>query len=112
MTADDFRALALALPEATEGEHQGHPDFRVGDKVFASLGPRDEWGMLRLTPIQQAASIEAHPAVFSPFNGEWGRRGATMIRLDAATDAIVRPGLAAAWRNIAPKRLAQQWPEA
>jgi hypothetical protein len=111
MTADQFRNLALALPEATEREHQGHPDFRVGDKIFATLGPEEAWGMLRLTPIQQAACIDADPGVFEPFNGEWGRRGATRIRLEAAHESIVRPGLVAAWRNVAPKRLAQQWPD-
>jgi hypothetical protein len=29
MTADDFRNLALSLPEASESAHMGHPDFRV-----------------------------------------------------------------------------------
>jgi hypothetical protein len=36
MTADKFRKLALALPEAIEAEHMGHPDFRVGGKIFAT----------------------------------------------------------------------------
>ena len=29
MSAEGFRRLALALPEATEVGHLGHPDFRV-----------------------------------------------------------------------------------
>ena len=29
----DFRRLALALPEAEESQHMGHPDFRVRGKV-------------------------------------------------------------------------------
>jgi hypothetical protein len=33
-----FRRLALSLPEAAEGAHMGHPDFRVRNKIFASLG--------------------------------------------------------------------------
>jgi len=111
LTADDFRRLALGLPETTEAEHQGHPDFRVGDKVFASLGPREEWGMLRLTPSQQASAIEVHPRVFEPFNGAWGARGATKIALEAATESIIRPPLAAAWRNTAPKQLLPLCPE-
>ena len=32
MTPNQFRRLALALPDATEGAHGGHPDFRVGGK--------------------------------------------------------------------------------
>ena len=26
------------MPEATEGAHMGHPDFRVRGKIFATLG--------------------------------------------------------------------------
>ena len=45
MTADKFRQLALALPEAIEKAHMGHPDFRVGGKIFATLWAGDEFGM-------------------------------------------------------------------
>ena len=36
--------MALSLPEATQGAHGGHPDFRVGNKVFASLGVPEKAG--------------------------------------------------------------------
>ena len=36
MTANDFRAVALSLPESVEGMHMDHPDFRVGGKIFAT----------------------------------------------------------------------------
>jgi len=38
MTPEMFRELALQLPGASEGEHHGHADFRVGGKIFATLG--------------------------------------------------------------------------
>jgi hypothetical protein len=38
MTAEAFRRLALSMPEAREVGHMGHPDFRVGGKIFATLG--------------------------------------------------------------------------
>jgi len=38
MTAAEFRRIALRLPEAIEASHGGHPDFRVGGKIFATLG--------------------------------------------------------------------------
>jgi hypothetical protein len=31
------------------------PDFRVRGKVFATLGPQETWGMVKLTTEQQAA---------------------------------------------------------
>ena len=105
MTKDDFRKIALSLPEAIESEHMGHPDFRVGGKIFATLMPEDGWGMVKLTPDEQEAFVHAAPLVFSPVPGGWGRRGATRVRLKAATKAIARDGLTAAWRIRAPKPL-------
>ena len=109
MTANDFRTLALSLPEAAESAHMGHPDFRVRGKIFATIWPDDDWGMVKLTPTQQAAFIRSEPGVFEPVPGGWGRRGCTKICLRTASEATVRQALVAAWRNTAPKRLAQQF---
>ena len=38
MTADDFRKLALSLPETTEASHMEHPDFRVRLPVWDASG--------------------------------------------------------------------------
>ena len=43
-TVRDFQRMALSLPEATEGTHGGHPDFRVGNKAFASSAFRRKLG--------------------------------------------------------------------
>ena len=102
----DFRRLALALPAAEEGAHSGHPDFRVGGKVFASLGyPDRDWGMVKLSPEQQELRLAAAPEIFMPASGAWGRRGSTLVRLAAADEPLLRSALQAAWRNVAPKRL-------
>ena len=71
MTAKEFRKLALSFPVAAEGTHMGHPDFRVGGKIFATLGPDEAWGMVKLTPQQQAAFMSAQPGAFSPASGAW-----------------------------------------
>ncbi len=55
MTVADFRKIALSMPEAIESEHMAHPDFRVGGKIFATLGyPDQEHGMVNLPPGEQA----------------------------------------------------------
>jgi hypothetical protein len=108
MTAAKFRSLALSLPEASEAQHMGHPDFRVRGKIFATLGPGEAWGMVKLTPAEQRSFMRAAPDVFDPASGAWGRRGATIVRLRAAHESIVRQALIAAWRNTAPKRLVAQ----
>lgn len=107
MTPDGFRKLALALPEAEESAHMGHPDFRVRGKIFATLGAPDaSFGMVKLTPEQQEGFVDFAPKVFVPVKGGWGLRGATNVRLGAATAATLRPALEVAWRNVAPPALA------
>lgn len=108
MTPDEFRSLALGFPEASEDAHMGHPDFRVRGKIFATLGPGEVWGMVKLTPEQQTSFMRTEPDVFHPASGAWGRRGATLVELHDADESIVQEALTAAWRNTAPKRLVQQ----
>lgn len=103
MTPQSFRKIALALPHSVEKEHMGHPDFRVKNKVFASLWPDGETAMVKLSPADQRRLIAACPRVFSPVKGAWGERGCTQVHLKAARVAEVRAALAEAWRNTAPK---------
>ncbi|MGB9458585.1 MAG: MmcQ/YjbR family DNA-binding protein [Bryobacteraceae bacterium] len=110
MTADDFRRAAFSFPETEERAHQDHPDFRVGGKIFATLGyPEDGWAMVKLPPEEQHNFAGAYPAVFAPAAGAWGRGGATTVRLKAAHKSVVRRALAAAWRNRAPKGLVERF---
>jgi hypothetical protein len=108
MTADDFRKLALGFPEVIESGHMHHPDFRVGGKIFATLGyPDKDWAMVKLTRDEQKEFVQSNPGVFKLVKGAWGRQGATNIDMAAATTNIVREALTAAWRNTAPKRLSK-----
>ncbi|HTW24469.1 MAG TPA: MmcQ/YjbR family DNA-binding protein [Candidatus Baltobacteraceae bacterium] len=109
VTPADFRRIALSFLEAVESKHQDHPDFRVGGKVFATLGyPRAGYGMVKLPPKEQVFFIEAEPKAFQPAVGAWGLRGSTIVLLRAAKKSSVQKALLAAWRNTAPKRLAVQ----
>ena len=101
MTADQFRRLALALPETEERSHMAHPDFRVRNKIFATLGyPDTGWGMVRLSPEQQATIIRADPDVFRPAAGAWGRNGSTLVQLANARVTQLRPILRQAYENL------------
>lgn len=107
MTPDGFRRLALSLPEAVESAHMGHPDFRVGGKIFATLGSPDaSHGMVKLKPEQQELFMRVEPDVFAPAKGGWGRAGSTLVVLKRAKVATLRDAMVAAWRGVAPKRLA------
>jgi hypothetical protein len=101
MTADRFRRLALALPETEERSHMAHPDFRVQNKIFATLGyPETGWGMVRLSPEQQATIIRAEPDVFRRAAGAWGLGGSTLVRLASARVTQLRPILRQAYENL------------
>ena len=106
MRASDFRKIALSFPGAIESAHMSHPDFRVGGRIFATLGyPDEEWAMIKLTPEEQRNFIRTDPDVFQPVKGAWGRRGNTNVYLPTAEIDRVREALSVAWRNTAPKRL-------
>jgi len=107
MTANQFRKLALSFPDTEERAHMRHPDFRLRGKIFATLGyPDKNWGMVKLTPEQQAEFMNDQPDAFAPAKGGWGKKGATGVRLKAARKKTLSSALAAAWRNAAPKQLA------
>ena len=109
MTAKAFRTFALSLPDATEGAHMGHADFRDRGKIFASLGPKEDWGMVKLPPDEQADLIDEDEAVYRPASGAWGVQGSTIVQLRRAKSQLVRQALVAAWRKAAPKGLVQAY---
>ena len=86
MGENDFRRIALGMEGAVEGAHMGHPDFRVNNRIFATLRHDRESGGLVLTPDQQEQFLRAHPDAFVPASGAWGRAGAeTMDARETAT---------------------------
>lgn len=101
MTTDDFRRIALALPEAEEKSHFGKPDFRVRNRIFASLPPGGH-AVLKLTPEEQAMLASAEPDIFRPVKGGWGRQGWTEMDLSATDEMTLHSACLMAWRNVAP----------
>ena len=111
MTAAQFREIALSFPEAVEATHMGHPDFRLGGKIFATLGyPNEGRGVLVLSPEEQQELISQHPEMFEPVPGGWGRRGSTQVLLKQITRPVLRAAMRKAWQMKAPKRLSKSRP--
>lgn len=105
MTADEFRALALAFPQAAEGSHFDTADFRVGKKIFATLRESDSRAVLKLSPDEQL--LLTGRGIFVPIKGSWGLKGWTQIMLDRADAETVRHAMSFAWKSVAPKKLAK-----
>ena len=104
MTATAFRKIALSMTDATEGSHMGNPDFRVGGRIFATLSlEKQGYGVLMLTPEQQAGMVADAPDVFSPVPGGWGRSGSTRVLLKAAPPDILESAIRTAWQNRVAK---------
>jgi len=111
VTPAAFLKLALALPEVTEGEHQGGADLRVGGKIFASPAVRAGGAAyLKLTPEQQQMLCAAEPKAFAPVPGGWGLRGSTWIYPKHADAKTAQSALWMAWRNAASKKLLKEYP--
>jgi hypothetical protein len=99
MTPKDFRQIALGMHGAIEGEHMSHPDFRANGRIFATIHPDGKQGMVKLTPDQQREFMAAHPKMFVPAPGAWGRGGSTMVQFATADPETVGEAMTLAWRG-------------
>src|SRR6185369_16762146 len=104
LTPDQFRALALGMEGAVEGAHMGHPDFRANGRIFATLYPDGERGMVKLGIEEQQIFVDAHPAMFAPASGAWGLQGCTTVRLETADRATLLAAMELAWQCALAKR--------
>ena len=108
MTHHDFRRIALALSDAVEGAHMGHPDFRVQNRIFATIHTDPSHGMVKLTPEQQLAFVRDFPKVFAPESGAWGRGGSTRVLFAEADAEVVGEVMTLAWRNVIDEQAARR----
>jgi len=107
-SGDDFRTLALALPEAEERETWGHPTFRVRDKMFASMAEDGSSASIKATKEAQAALVGSEPEVFSvpAYVGVHGWVGVALALVDPEE---LRELVAEAWLMTAPNRLTRDF---
>jgi hypothetical protein len=115
MTSDShvalFRRLALELPGAVESSHMNHPDFRLNNRIFATLSAQEKGnGVVKLTPEQQQSFISEHPQAFSPVQGGWGRMGMTFVHLNKADEFLMAGALTTAYHNVQKKQSEKKSP--
>jgi hypothetical protein len=99
MTPKDFRRIAMGLEGVLEGAHMGHPDFRINNRIFATLHADKAHGMVKLTPEQQRRLLDDHPDAFAAESGAWGRAGCTRVTLASVDEETLGEALTHAWQN-------------
>lgn len=111
MTVEEFRALALSLPQAIEKPHFDRASFRVDaprGKTIATLLETDATANVFLSIDEQDMLIRAEPGVFSKVPNKWGDKGATTIQLSETDEATALSALKMSWRHAAPAKLQDQ----
>lgn len=102
MTPDEVRALALALalPEVTEGDHHGRTAYRLGTRVLAT-----QWTGTQLNVMVDESSARAVEG--GPCGLLWWGKSLAGVRVDltAATPDLVAELLEEARARRAPARL-------
>jgi hypothetical protein len=108
MTADDFRALALALPSVEEGFNMGSPVFKANGKVLARLLGERRAMLAGYAPDEIDIMTAADPARFSA-DAHFRSAGCLTLNLDGANPAEVGALLERRFAQIARKSVLKAW---
>ncbi len=103
-SADELRAIALALPEAEERETWGNATFRVRNKIFVIMAAEGTSASVKATRDEQSALLAEDPETFTypAYVGQHGWVGVDVGRIGADH---LRELVTEAWRLTAPKRV-------
>lgn len=104
MTADEFRAMALAFPDAHEEPHFERTSFRVGKKIFATMTADGSSGMVRVAPLERLeALMESYPEAFFSFGGWTTKYLSIGVHLPAVDAGLLQELMAGSYAHSAPK---------
>jgi hypothetical protein len=97
------RKIILSMPEAEELQHHGHPDFRVNNKIFATLWPHECRAVLKIAFADHADAQRSLARALSEL--AWGKQRWTNVHLEHIAPQIFRQLVEEAWYAVAPKKL-------
>jgi len=107
ITAEQACTMFLTMPVVEQGSHHGSPDFRVKDKIFATILPGMHFANLKVGKEEQFM-LASQVRVYSiPHGGE--RAGWISVKLAAVGEEDFLELVWKAWRYTAPARLGLQY---
>ena len=109
VTVEHAKKAALALPETEEKSHFDIPDFRIRNKIFATIHIDKHYMMIKLSPEDQSVFCSFDKNIIFPVPGGWGRRGATFFDLKKVKKPMLIDALGCAWKTTAPAGLVKQY---
>lgn len=107
ITVATARKIILSMPEAEESRHMGHPDYRVNNRIFATLWPTQDRAVLKLSPEDQVMLLKKSPDAFS--TNAWSKHGWTNVHLRHIDANTFRNLVEDSWRMVAPKKLVAKY---
>ena len=102
-----IKRLALALPGAHEEQDRLGIWFNIGRKTFVLYSGSQKRWIFKLPHPQLHMLFDARSEIFAPM-----RSGALLwafVRVEELSAAELRDYITAAWRTIAPKKLAREY---
>src|SRR5689334_6393128 len=104
VTAQQFRKLALAFPDAVEQPHFQKTSFRVKKKIFATLDESSSIATLKFTPVDQSVFVDISKGAVYPAQGAWGKSGYTNVNLQKINLRILKDAMNTSYASVGPKK--------
>jgi hypothetical protein len=109
LTFAQVRKMLLAFPGVEEGPCYGTPGFRVRKKFLTRLHQARDSMVVKVESIDERDMlIEADPKVFH-ITEHYRNYPALLVRISAVKPDVLRAMFERNWREIAPKRLLQEY---
>lgn len=99
------RKIILSMPEAEEKQHFGHPDFRVRNKIFATLWPDENRAVVKIPD----RSVWSHCSAKVFSTNAWSKRGWINVHLEHVNAQTFRELVEDSWYAIAPPVFAARY---
>lgn len=104
LTSQDFRQLALSLPDVIEEPHFDKTSFRVKKKIFATMDETNQRVCLMLSVEDQSVFCLHNKNTIYPVPNKWGQKGATFAELATVHPDILKDALKVAYEGKAGKK--------